>query len=120
MTVRQLSYDDQLTSEEARERLKEVEDEFNAVRTKYTTGLRRYQWWMSGKDQIRLSECFGVLLPLSLKRAVQNELVDSGPRYEETVHYKSSQLSIKILDILSDFSNTGTRRLGHSQPIWRD
>ena len=26
MTVRQLSYDDQLTSEEARERLKEVED----------------------------------------------------------------------------------------------
>jgi len=119
MTVKPLSYDEKLTLEEANERLEEIQEEFDALKTKYTKGLRRIQFWLPKKDRKRIADCIGVILPLSLQGVVQEELC-SAPESEETIHYKTRILQDKMLDMLASYVNTKTKRFGYSKPIWRD
>jgi len=113
-----LSYDETLTLEEARERLGEAQQEFDEVRRKYTTGFRKYVSWMSKEDQRRITDCVDVLLPLCMQRAVQNEIVNTN-NPGETVRQRAGELTKKVFDMLASFRNTGTRRIGYSEPIWQ-
>jgi hypothetical protein len=115
--MRTLSYDDRLTIEEARERLAEVRGEFEGVRGKYLKGWRKYSPWMSGQDQSKLAECVGALLPLGAQASVQEEFAGS-VNPDETVHTQSTDIFFKVTDMLASFRNTGTKRIGYSEPFW--
>jgi hypothetical protein len=116
MTIKPLY--EELTLEEAKERLSEIEREFNKIKGKYTKGLRRLQWWLSQEDLERLNEYSGVLLPLS-SRKFEEEKIEP-PETEDTVAYKSGKLLMKLEDMKASYINTGTKRLGYSKPFWRD
>jgi len=119
MAVRTLSFDDELSLEEATERLDEVQNEFETMRKKYTSFPHKYRNKMPQKDQTRLTDCIGVLLPLGTQRSVQDE-VDTIGDVDQSVHYKSSGLTMKIMDMMASFSNTGTERLGSAGPYWQN
>lgn len=119
ISLRPLSHNDELTLAEAQERLDEVQQVFDGMKTKYTTGIRKYQFWMSKKDKKQLSDVIGILLPLSMQKVVQEQVAHSA-NLEETIFHKNSQLTIKIMDMMCDYVNTGTKRVGYTQPLWLD
>lgn len=119
MPLRPLSYDDRIDLPEAQERLREVYREFDAIRRKYTTGIRQLQWWMSREDRGRLTDAMGVLLPLTMQPSVQEEFHAKGYCSEGTVYSRSMLVFMQASDMLADYWGTGVRRL-HSQPIWED
>lgn len=120
MVLRELSYDANLTLEQAEQRFQEALEEFNKIKTNYTGGFlnyREYKFLMSKRNRNRLAAITDVLLPLSLQPSVQ-EQIGQVPS-EQTVHYKSQLLNSYALDMSASFLNTGVKRIGYSEPLWR-
>ena len=114
-----ISYETQLSLERATEIFNEAQDVFDELKQKYTTGLRKYQFWLPKKDRSGLSNIIGALLPLSMQSSVQEQMIAT-KNPEQTIRYKSSNLIVKTMDMMASFKNTGTTRVGSNKPIWKD
>lgn len=121
MTLEPLSYDANLTMEQAEQRFRQALGEFDSLRANYTGGFlnwREHKFLMSKQNQTRLANIIGVLLPLGLQPSVQDE-IKSGKSIEETLFYKIQVLHPYVLDMYASFANTGAKRIGYSEPFWR-
>ena len=111
--VKPLEYNVELTLEEAGDRLNEVIREFNKVRSHNFGLFRKVKEGKKGNlaegDNQLLVDCVGVLLPLSMKSPVQDEI--SQKKYEDTLHYKITRIQDEIMNYLTNFSNTGVERI---------
>lgn len=92
------------------DRYNEVRRKFRAVRSKYSGWFRRHSGNMDEADKKTLADCVGVLLPLETTKTVQEEIAHS-IRTKGTLHYKIAELNWKIVDYLTNFQNTGVRRV---------
>jgi hypothetical protein len=104
---RELSYDDVLTIEEARERFSEVKNAVDKIKESYSGPLSRFKKNIKGEDMEVLEEGMGVLLPLSLQKSVQEELVKMSDETEGALFYLSSSLQQDILIFAAKFKNPG-------------
>ncbi len=113
--VRPLDYNSGISTQEAKERIKEIEEAFESVKKNYSGFLSRFKKNMGTEDQKTLADCIGVLLPLSQEASVQEEVLQAAREEMEkkthvvttTVHYKTGDLQSRILDYLTRFNNTG-------------
>lgn len=111
--VRTLEYHSGLSLEEAEERYREVIDEFERVKGRYSGLFGRFFGRLFGlreEDQKALTDCLGVLIPLSLEDSVQEQIHQVKPR-EDTLWYRSERLVYQIVDYFANFKNTGVTRL---------
>lgn len=108
--LRPLDYETTLTIEEARQRYIEVETAFQQVEKKYSGILSRLRSTIAGDDMTILSNCIGVLLPLSMKPSVQEEIRQK-VEIEDTLWTKAGQLQARILLFASTFKNSGVKRI---------
>jgi hypothetical protein len=119
--VKPLEYDSGISLEEAMERYKEIEEEFEEVRSYYSNpysgflgSFRRvFRKNMRREDIKRLSNCFGSLILLSYEKSVQSETGEKP--IEDTLIYKIGNLEFEILEYASQFKNTGIRILDEEE-----
>jgi hypothetical protein len=103
--VRPLDYNTGLTLPEAEERYIEVLNAFNEIKAHYSGFFRRFIRNISKEDEKTLTDCVGVLLPLSLEHSVQSE-VTQAQSIEGTLPSKIAQLSMQIMMYAAKFRNT--------------
>ena len=108
--IKPLTYNSGLTLEEAESRYREARDEFERVRSCYSGLSPRFMRNMGEEDQQTLTDCIGVLLPLEMEASVQGQ-VRQTQSIEDTLHFHIGRLTLKIMDYLANFGNTGTARL---------
>lgn len=119
MPLPQISYGSKLTYKEANDLFKQAVEELNDIKRNYEGGFlnwRKLKFIMSERNKKRVADLVGTLLPLQLQPSVQEEATKP---YEETLSYKSAYLMQTALDMLASFTNTGTTRIGYSEPLWR-
>ncbi len=116
-----LDYDANISIEEAREKLAEVEGVINAVSAKYALqagSKEKQKTVMDEGDNAYLSSCLGVLLPLQLQPSVQAEYRSTSPdKQQDTVLARSSILMQESLLEAGRFSNTGVTVFYGEQPL---
>ncbi len=121
MTLEEISYDKPRGLDKVEERLKEVQTEFDNIRRKYTKGLRKYQFWLGKEDKNKLVELVCEVLPLSFKIMVQPlEVIEEYRERVGSLVNQCQDLTVKIIDMSSDYVNTSTKRIGYSKPIWKE
>ena len=116
--VTPLEYNSGLSLEEATKKYQEVKDEFEKVKSRYTDKVRYsgiFSFFikkMDKEDQKTLTDCIGVLLPLTLEKSVQDEVQQSkSPEMMETsLLSKAGQLFTEIGSYLANFKNTGVKQ----------
>ena len=108
LEIQPLDYDTELTFEEAKKRLEEVESALSLVKRKYSGFLSRMKTEISEDDTKMLSDCIGVLLPLGMNSVVQQEIINS-ENLSETLHAKSALLNQDIMLFLARFKNSGVK-----------
>ena len=112
--VKKLDYNSGLSLDEAQQRYTEIAQEFQAVKGHYESLFRnenflnRLRRRMSKDDKKTLSDCIGVLLPLSHEASVQQEVVGEEPT-KDALFYKLQRLEQDILTYASRFRNTGIK-----------
>lgn len=111
--VRPLEYNTGLNLNEAEERYREINDEFERVKSHYSGFFGRFRRNLREEDDRTLTECMGVLLPLSTEASVQQQ-IGKTKSIEDTLFYKVGELNGKMLDYLATFKNTGVTRLSES------
>lgn len=113
MLLRPLDYGSGLRLPDAEERLTEATIEFNRVKSHYQI-KQGHAENLAPEDKKTLSDCLGVVLPLGLEAAVQEEAkaaLATGKRLEGTLHQRTAELAYQITDYLANFENTGVRRI---------
>ena len=104
-----LDYNSGIGFEEATERLDEIEREFDRIKDSYSGFFGYLMSWggsrMRGKDQDVLKNAIGVLLPLSLESSVKGD---------PATFDRLSNLNLNIQSYLSEFENTGVRKVDGS------
>ena len=108
--MKPLEYNSGLSLEESNKRYQEVETEFKNVKKKYGFLKRIFYPIISPEDQKRLGECTGVLLPLSLEKAVQEEAFNS-TEFDIPIIDRIAILQSDIGEYLSRFKNTGVKTI---------
>lgn len=108
--IRPLEYRSKLSFKEAKERYTEARDEFEKIKSNYSGLFRRFKTNLYEEDNKTLSDCIGVLLPLSCESSVRDEIKRT-QNIEGTLHHQIGQLSYKIMDYLANFKNTGIKRV---------
>lgn len=114
-----LGYDEILSFDEAGQRLAEVERMVDEVRAKYARPMEQTQaldtMRIGPADNERLSQCIGILLPLSMQKVVQEEIRATNPEnMEDALIAKIASLQAEALMYLSGFENSGVRMLDSS------
>lgn len=109
--VPKVGYDRTLSLSQAEQVLREIKGAFLMVQEHYwfTGWIRRN---MREKDKKTLDDCVGALLPLSVQKSVQEEVVHKPhEQIQATAHRQSIVLFEQIALYLSRFRNTGVRIL---------
>ena len=104
--IRPLDYETELTLEQAQERFQEILDAFEKIKKGYPGFPGRLRRKISDEDNKTLGDCIGVLLPLSMKAAVQQQLV-SGEEYP--LWMQIGRLQQDIMLFLARFKNSGVK-----------
>ena len=105
--IERIEYGLELTVDEVQTRYEEVRSEFERVKSRYSGFFSIWKRKMNEEDQTSLTECTGVLLPLSTVPVVQEQVLHG----EGNLHSEISQLNWRILDYLAGFKNTGIERI---------
>ena len=101
--VTELSYDANISLEEALERLSEVQEVFKGYLLQHDSSKTSS---LPSEANRELADCIGVLLPLTHQPSVQKEVLsDAGRR--DCVFYRAGELSNQILQYVAGFDNTG-------------
>ena len=110
MVIKPLEYGTGLNLKEANERYTELVEEFERIKKKYPESPENQE--LKEEDGETLSACIGVILPLGLEKAVQEEVRQENIISEDTLHYKLSELESEILMYMSKFENSGIKMVG--------
>ncbi len=110
-------YNSQLTQNEVEQRFYDSQMKFYLLKKKYTTGIRKYQFWLGKNDRKFLTDMSNNLLLFGTQESVQLDVATTVD-IEETLWYKISYLSDQIIDMMASYVNTGTKRIYYSKPFW--
>ena len=102
-----------LSPEEARGELETAKERFEELKTKYTKGLRRFQFWLSGNDLNKLYDLMYDILKISASRSYHTR-----DEKDESLYKKAIELNVEIGDMMAGFINTKTKR-AHKKSFWR-
>ena len=108
--VQPLPYNAGLNLQDAEEKYREVHAEFERVKSHYSGFFGKFKRNLRGEDNKTLVDCMGVLLPLGLEAAVQDQ-VREAQAIKDTLHYRLGELTWHIVDYLANFKNTGVTRV---------
>ncbi len=104
--------DDGVSTSEIELRYSDAYAAFEGLKKKYTTGIRQYLPWMTGKDKEFLKDTARNLLRFSMQKPVFSEV--GYATTEDTLWYKVNWLAEEMLDMLASYPNTGI------QPLYTD
>ena len=103
------AYNTGINLQEAEKRYKGVKEKFKKVKSRYSGPISRFKKNLGKKDNKTLSDCIGVLMPLTLEDSVQEQIKTTD--IKDSLFNQITELQYEILDYLANFKNTGVKRL---------